>query len=83
MYQSQYLTNGGELSYNMNGMNGTKDYQMTDHISNLRSVITLNLTDSTKTMTSNDYKLFWHLFYVVRDGIEPPTHGFSVHCSTN
>ncbi len=20
---------------------------------------------------------------VVRDGIEPPTHGFSVHCSTN
>jgi hypothetical protein len=23
------------------------------------------------------------IFFVVRDGIEPPTRGFSVHCSTN
>ena len=22
-------------------------------------------------------------FFVVIDGFEPPTHGFSVHCSTN
>ena len=22
-------------------------------------------------------------FFVVREGIEPPTHGFSVHCSTD
>ena len=24
-----------------------------------------------------------HAMGVDRDGIEPPTHGFSVHCSTN
>lgn len=27
--------------------------------------------------------LFRHLFFVVMEGIEPPTQGFSVLCSTN
>ncbi|ROL61954.1 hypothetical protein D9V86_03155 [Bacteroidetes/Chlorobi group bacterium ChocPot_Mid] len=59
MYPSQYLTNGGELSYNLNGINGTtKDYQITDHLGNVRAVLTLKVSDSTKTMSSYDYKPF-------------------------
>ncbi len=27
--------------------------------------------------------VFWMLFMVARDGIEPPTRGFSVRCSTS
>ncbi|MFH1051500.1 MAG: hypothetical protein V1779_11295 [bacterium] len=59
MYPSQYLTNGGELSYNLNGMNGTtKDFQITDHLGNVRTVLSFNISDSTIAMNSYDYKPF-------------------------
>ncbi|MFH1051210.1 MAG: RHS repeat-associated core domain-containing protein [bacterium] len=53
------LVNGGELSYNLNGMNGTtKEFQITDHLGNVRTVLTFKMTDSTTSMSSYDYKPF-------------------------
>ncbi len=44
---------------NLNGMNGTtKDFQITDLLGNVRTVLTFKMTDSTTSMSSYDYKQF-------------------------
>jgi hypothetical protein len=39
--------------------------------------------DEQKTGFAEDFRVVVKNCEVVRGGIEPPTHGFSVHCSTN
>ena len=59
MYASQYLTNGGELSYNLASTRGlTKDFQITDYIGNVRTLVSLDITSNTFSVSSYDYKPF-------------------------